>query len=147
METFKLRSPETPEEFRNYFHLRWLVLREPWKQPAGTEQDDREIESFHLAVFSDDQKVLACGRLQLNSPQEGQIRFMAVHPDHQHQGLGKLIMQGLEKEAKQRGATEMILQARENAIEFYKSCGYQIKAKTFLLFDSVQHYLMEKELS
>lgn len=38
------------------------------------------------------------------------------------------------------------LQSRENAVEFYKSCGYDIKEKSFKLWDVIQHYLMIKTI-
>jgi N-acetylglutamate synthase-like GNAT family acetyltransferase len=147
MAEYQVRSPLSPEELRDYFHLRWHVLRKPWGQPEGSEKDDKEEECFQLAVFSADNKPLACGRLQLNSKDEAQIRFMAVHPQFQKKGLGRMIMQGLEEQAVKSGAKSVILQARENALDFYKSCGYQVKEKTFLLYDSIQHYLMDKQLA
>lgn len=146
MQEYQMRSPVSPEEFKDYFHLRWLVLRQPWDQPEGSEKDDKEEDSFQLAVFTGLNQPVACGRLQLNSSEEAQIRFMAVHPQFQNKGLGRMIMKGLEEEAVKSGANRVILQARENAVEFYKSCGYHVREKTFLLFDSIQHYLMEKQL-
>jgi hypothetical protein len=38
------------------------------------------------------------------------------------------------------------LQARENAVGFYKRCGYAVKEKSYLMWEVIQHYLMEKEL-
>ena len=71
---------------------------------------------------------------------------MAVHPNYQGKGLGKLIVAKLEEEAKAIGLTSIELQARENALEFYKSQGYIVKETSFKLWDIIQHYLMTKEL-
>jgi N-acetylglutamate synthase-like GNAT family acetyltransferase len=138
--------PPFPNEMENYFHLRWKILRAPWDQPEGSERDQLENESYQLAAVKNESEIVACGRLQLNNSLEAQIRFMAVDTSQQGRGVGKLMIAGLEAEAKRRGASKVILQARENAVAFYQSCGYKVKEKTFLLFNSIQHYLMEKEL-
>ena len=140
-----IRSP-LPDEMEQYFHLRWKILRAPWDQPRGSECDEMEDESYQLAAIADDGKIVGCGRLQLNTVSEAQIRYMAVDTSQQGSGIGKLIVAGLEEEAARRGASKVILQARGNALDFYRACGYVVKEKTFLLFNSIQHYLMEKEL-
>jgi GNAT superfamily N-acetyltransferase len=71
---------------------------------------------------------------------------MAVDANHQGKGLGKLIVQYLEARAKEEAMGEIILQARENAVEFYKSLGYELVEPTFKLFGEIQHYLMRKQL-
>ena len=38
------------------------------------------------------------------------------------------------------------LQARENAVEFYKNSGFTVKEKSFVLWDIIQHYLMVKDI-
>lgn len=143
---YTLRSPVTVSDFESYFDLRWRVLRAPWNQPRGTEQDDLESAAYHAAVFDRSNQVLAAGRLQLNNPSEAQVRFMAVDPEYQGKGLGKAVLEMLEAEARRQGASHVILQARKNALEFYKACGYHIVEKTFLLYDSIQHYLMKKDI-
>lgn len=131
---------------KSYFELRWRVLRQPWDQPRGTEQDEQEGTAVHRMILSPDQIVVACGRMQLNSPREAQIRYMAVDQQHRGKKLGAVIIGELENIAMDAGAENMILQARENALSFYASCGYSVVVKTFLLYDSVQHYLMAKRL-
>lgn len=72
-----LRSPETEEEFKNYYRFKWKVLREPWNQPKGSEKDDFEREAFHFMVCKDSE-IIGVGRLHFNSDIEAQIRYMAV---------------------------------------------------------------------
>ncbi len=45
----KICKPLTKEEFKKYYDLRWKVLRKPWKQPKGSEKDEREKESIPLS--------------------------------------------------------------------------------------------------
>jgi GNAT superfamily N-acetyltransferase len=125
--------------------LRYIVLREPWHKPKETATDDLELSSVNAYIEENDE-IIACGRLQDNGLGIGQIRFMAVHPNYQSKGLGKLIVTKLEDEAKKLNLITIELQARENAVEFYKSQGYFIKETSFKLWDIIQHYLMAKEI-
>jgi predicted GNAT family N-acyltransferase len=53
----------------------------------------------------------------------------------------------LESIAKQAKIQWVVLQARESAVPFYKSNGYEIVKKTHLLFNEIPHWLMKKNLS
>ncbi len=143
---FIASHPISKEDFDNYYALRYEVLRKPWNQPLGSEKDEQEDTSVH-AFIKENNTVLAVCRLQLNNPEQGQIRYMGVKPNKQGKGLGKIIISFLEEEARVLGAKEIILHARENALEFYKSCGYSITEKSYLMWGEIQHFLMVKNLS
>lgn len=140
----RLLEPSTPSDFEKYYQLRWEILRKPWDQPKGSEKDDAEATSIHAMVLDDADECVGVSRLQMNSPEEAQVRFMAVRDDQQGKGLGKMLMQYLEEKAKTSGAKKIILQSRENAVPFYLSIGYSVTEKTFRLWDIIQHYRMEK---
>lgn len=143
----EIRSPKNHQEWEKYYQLRWEVLRKPWNQPKGSEKDNFEDNSFHfMALDTHSQEILGVCRLQKNSDNEGQIRFMAVSENAQGKGIGKLLLTAAENKAKELGLKKIVLQARENAVPFYKACQYEIIEKTFLLFNSIQHYLMTKNL-
>ncbi len=125
--------------------LRYAILREPWDKPKETATDGMEESSIN-AYIEENGKAIACGRLQDNGNGLGQIRYMAVDANYQGKGLGKLIVSKLEEEAKRIGLTTIELQARENAVEFYKSQGYIVEETSFKLWDIIQHYLMVKEI-
>ena len=145
MLSFEIKSPETDEEFERYYHLRWLLLRAPWGQAEGSEVDDIESDCFHLMAHSDDD-VIAVARLQFNTAKQAQIRYMAVKPACQRQGIGRQIIRRMEHEASSHAVDTIILDARENAVPFYQALGYRVTGKSYLLFDEIQHYRMEKKL-
>ena len=141
-------EPKSSEEFRKYYNLRYEILRKPWGQPIGSERDEKEETSIHRMIIDEKTgKVLAVGRLQFNSIDEAQIRYMAVLDDFQGQGLGSQIISTMEDVAQRNGNKWMILSARENALQFYNNNGYVIVKKTHLLFNKIQHWLMRKELA
>lgn len=142
----EVTEPKTKEDFEKYFRLRWEVLRKPWNQPEGTEQDETDTGSTHALIKNEKGEVIAIGRMHFNNSKESQIRYMAVHPDYRGENIGGEILKYLEQKAKEKGAEKAILQAREQAVNFYIRNKYEVKEKTFLLFDSIQHYLMAKTL-
>lgn len=142
---FQASVPITKQDFEGYYQLRYDVLRKPWNQPLGSEIDKDEDSSYHAFIKHNDEVIAVC-RMQLNSPEIAQLRYMAVSPSMQGKGLGKIIIKFLEEKSKELGAQKVILHARENALPFYKSCGYGVVEKSYLLFDEIQHYLMEKSI-
>jgi predicted GNAT family N-acyltransferase len=141
-----LAAPQTDDEWNAYYHLRWSVLRNPWHQPPNSEKDQDEESSQHFCLIYDAVIIAVC-RLQFNSPRQAQVRFMAIDEAFRGFGLGNILMHHVDQICKQNNMQRIFLQARENAVNFYKRNGYVILEKTFLLFDEIQHYSMEKLLA
>lgn len=142
----RIIEPATPQQFEQYYHLRYLTLRQPWGQPKGSERADDDATATHAMLVSDSGEAIGVCRLHLQTPQEAQLRFMGIHENYQGKGLGKLLLDYLEEKARAMGATTIVLQAREKAVSFYERNGYAIVEKTHLLFGSIQHYKMAKQL-
>ena len=144
---FEVHISKNPAVFQNILQLRYTILREPWHQSKASATDDLEETSYNAYILSDTSDVIACGRLQENENKVGQIRYMAVDQIWQGKGLGKLILQALEKKGIELGFKKIELQARDNAVSFYKNNGYKVEQKTFLLWNQIQHYLMSKTIN
>lgn len=145
MMDIKIFEPNTKDELEKYYDLRWKILRSPLNQPRGTEKDEKEATAFHAAALIEGE-IVGVGRLHLNSEKEAQLRYMAVEEKYRGKGIGTLIIKELEKRAKEKGAEYIVLDARENAVEFYKFNDYKILEKSYLLFDSIQHWKMRKTI-
>ena len=144
----KIIEPNSSAEFEQYYNLRYEVLRKPWLQPKGSEKDDDDKSSIHRMIIDESNgKAVAIGRLQFNTSEEAQIRYMAVSDNYQLKGYGNLIIKTLEDIALNKGIRNIILQARENALKFYWKNGYEIIEKSYLLFDEIQHWLMVKKIT
>lgn len=142
---YTAQTANTQNQIDAIINLRYDILRKPWNQPKETSTDGMEETAIN-AFIEDKGSVIACGRLQDNGGGIGQIRYMAVDSNYQGKGLGKLIVTKLEEEARKINLHTVELQARENAVEFYKSQGYVVKEMSFKLWDIIQHYLMTKNL-
>ena len=95
-----IKQPETTEEFRQYYHLRWKLLRAPWNQAKDSEVDAIEDQCFHLMAVSDNDKPVGVARLQFNTDREAQIRYMAVLTEYERQGIGRQLVETLEAQAR-----------------------------------------------
>jgi predicted GNAT family N-acyltransferase len=142
----KIIEPESPEELSKYFNLRFEILRKPWNQPYSSTRDEWEDQSIHVLMLDENNDAVACGRLQINSKSEGQIRSMAVRTDLQGKGLGKKIIQYIEQRALDLKLKNIILDARINAVKFYEGRGYHVIGESYLLFGIIPHFKMEKEI-
>ncbi len=140
-----IRPPTSEKEWADYFHLRWKLLRAPWGQPEGSEKDALEDTTVHQAAFFCN-KLVGVARFQVNSAEEGQIRYMAVNESCRGKGVGRKLVHALEEAAAAKQVLRIKLDARENAVGFYQALGYKVIADSYLLFGEIRHFLMEKEL-
>ena len=137
---FKVTTPQSSEDWQAYYSLRWQVLRAPWGEPRGSEQDDLEQDAEHRFIKNNDGEVLGVARLHFNNHQQAQVRYMAVAEGNRNQHIGSRLLHELEKIAWTQDADELVLFARERALDFYKRHGYELKEKAHLAYDDVQHW-------
>ena len=142
----KIIEPSTPDEHHRYYELRWKVLRAPWNQPRGSEQDELEQSSNHLMVVDGPKAVIGVGRLHFNTISEAQIRYMAITTEQQRKGIGTMLLRALEDRARQLGAARIVLDAREQALGFYRKHGYELEGPGHMLFNTIPHVKMIKAI-
>ncbi len=121
MADFTIRSPLSDLEWENYDNFRWEVLRKPLELSHIPLKDNLEDISFHFMGIDGDANIVSCGRVHLNNSSEAQIRYMGVDSKYRRMRLGSAMINKLEAEASLLGAKKVILNAREEAIKFYKS--------------------------
>ena len=97
-------------------------------------------------IKNNNEEIIGVGRLHKISSDIYQVRYFAVHKDYRRIGLGIYLMKDLEEIAIKDKANYIILNARENALDFYKKINYKVIKKTNLLFGKIQHYEMKKKI-
>jgi GNAT superfamily N-acetyltransferase len=141
----QLREPQTADDFVLYYDLRWRVLREPWTEDRESGKDEHEQNAIHLMAWCDSHLV-GVGRLHFNSREEAQIRYMAVEDGYAGRHVGTAILKALEDRARHAGATLITLNARDNAVGFYRKAKYRLIGPAETLFNSIRHWRMCKSL-
>lgn len=147
---FVFLSPSTSQQWDDYFDLRWRVLRAPCDQLSGSERDDFDESSdrvSHVAAYTAARQLVGVGRIHFNSDDEAQIRYMAVEAEYRGQGIGLSIVNQLETFASERGARQIVLNARAEVVDFYERLGYRVIGPGPTMFDDVRHQRMAKNLS
>ncbi len=146
IDNFEIRSPTSEEEWERYDNFRWQVLRKPIKMSHIPLKDNLEEASIHLMGVTSEGKIIACGRLHLNTSYEAQIRYMGVSEDSRRSGIGSKMLKKLEDDAIKQGANQIMLNARENAVPFYKSLGY-FEVGPYESDIQIPHTRMKKKIS
>eukprot|EP00826_Nyctotherus_ovalis_P000548 TRINITY_DN0_c712_g1_i1.p1 TRINITY_DN0_c712_g1~~TRINITY_DN0_c712_g1_i1.p1 ORF type:complete len:163 (-),score=44.12 TRINITY_DN0_c712_g1_i1:58-546(-) len=125
--SYILRAPKTIEEFEEYYHLRYKVLREPLGEPKGTETARpliNELSGIHVCAFTPDGKKVIGAAMGFMSKDYAKVHALCVHEEYQKLGLGRALMNALEAKMKKRGATSVYLNSRTNTEKFYQKLGY-----------------------
>ena len=144
-----IKSPKTKKEYSAYFQFRWENLRKPLGKLEGSEKDELELTSQHIMLINDLKHVMGVGRIHFifnNLYKKAQIRYMAIDKKIQKQGYGSKILLELEQIAKNNNISDIFLHARSDAVNFYIKNNYKKIKKSHLLFDQIQHWLMEKKI-
>jgi thioesterase domain-containing protein len=143
---FRLITPKTDDELARYYDFRWRMLREAWRMPVGSERDAYDELSAHRMIVTDHGETIAIGRLYMTPDNDGQIRFMAVHPNYRHKGMGAIVLMALESLARQDGAKRLVCNAREDAIPFYLKNDFTSQGELSDERGPVRHQQMLKHL-
>ena len=146
MDQIEIRSPKTEEEWEKYDDFRWEILRKPLNIPHVPLKDNLEESSYHFMAITSSNEIVACGRLHMNNDEEAQIRYMGVSENRRRMGLGSLIVDRLENQAKVLGASSITLNARNVALDFYKSKGYKT-IEPYQSDTNIPHTRMKKFLT
>ena len=145
MSKIVFKTPSNQKEYKEYDLFRWEILRKPIGKDITSLKDKFEKSAFHLIGIKD-KEIIACGRLHFNNKDEAQIRYMAVSENLQGTGIGKQILDLLEKNAKENNAKRIILNARDHAIGFYKILGYKTEKKYNGSDTGIPHTTMKKNI-
>jgi ribosomal protein S18 acetylase RimI-like enzyme len=142
-----IRQPQTRDDFKAYYHLRYQVLREPWGQPKGSEKDDYEPISRHY-MAEDDRTGELVGVVKWleRAPAQAWLTHLAVLPAFQKQGIGQLLAQTVEEAARAQAYTSIGANVRLNVTGYFEKLGYRITGIPTHYFATVQAVWMEKRL-
>lgn len=121
-----IKTPTTKEDFKAYYGLRYKVLQEPWGHPKGTEKDDYEPISEHFMAVNEAGEIIGVAKLFEKTPDVGHLSHLAIDPQHQRKGIGKLLIQAVENRARELGYTSLGTMSRVTATAYFEKHGYQV---------------------
>lgn len=79
------------------------------------------LQTRVMIVATDGDMVVGFGQL---NPDTGEVDAIYVLPERQGEGIGRMLLNELEEQARARGIATLELSATLNATEFYRRAGY-----------------------
>ena len=136
-------APHNSANYRAAVGLRRRVLRIPLGLDFSESELAEEASQIHF-VDSVDGAVVACLTL-VPLGATAKMRQVAVDTELRRKRRGRALVEFAEIWAAQQGFAEINLHAREYAIPFYTTLGYQITSEPFLEV-GLPHCAMQKRL-
>lgn len=131
-------------EFASFLGLRQEYLRAPLGLDLYDEDLDAERDYRHFGLFDGD--TLIGGAVVVpRGDASAQIRQMIILPQYRRRGLGAKIVGTIAQVMRENSVTLLFLHARADAVEFYRSCGFQSVGDEFPHV-TIPHRRMEKAL-
>ncbi|HHT65460.1 MAG: ribosomal protein S18-alanine N-acetyltransferase [Caldicoprobacterales bacterium] len=122
---FRVTSMMT-EDIDEVHKLEKMCFPIPWSREALRMEVEQNQCARYFSVRADKQLIGYGGMWMILD--EAHITNIAVHPDYRRQGVGRLIMETLMKEAVRMGMERMTLEVRVSnkaAVSLYKSLGFE----------------------
>jgi len=143
---YTIKTPVTHDDFKAYYALRYKVLREPWGHPKGTEKDDYEPISEHFMAVDEKGSVVGVVKLYEKSEGVGYVSYLAVAAEHQHKGIGRLLLEAIEQRARERNFKVIGTMARVTATQYFEKVGFRIAGMPAPHLGTTHLVWMEKAL-
>ncbi|MFQ6031004.1 MAG: GNAT family N-acetyltransferase [Dehalococcoidia bacterium] len=144
MDGVEVKRVETELDLEGAIAVRMRVFVVEQQIPAEEELDEADATATHaIALFQG--QVIGTGRLIEHDADTAQIGRMAVDQPWRRRGVGGMILQFLEQEARQQGMRRCLLHAQDYVKSFYAAQGYEEHGDIFLEVD-IPHIEMRKEL-
>lgn len=113
--------------------------------PREIELDTHEKECLHFVLYTEkDESIATCRLLHVNST-NAKIQRMAVKKKFRGHSYGRLLIEEVEKIAKEKKYTIITLGAQVTAVGFYETLGYQKNGEPFIEAN-IEHSPMDKKL-
>ena len=132
-----------------YYPLILNMRNEILRKPIGLELSESDTEDdpqgVHFVALKDG-KMAGTSQLLPLDVFNVQMRQMAVEPDCQKSGIGRLLISAMEDYAKQEGFSRITLNARKTAEGFYSALGYQCRG-SYCNEKGIPHIAMYRDIN
>lgn len=119
-----------------------------WYSTSGLKKQMNEGQEFH--ILSMNKSAIAFASLSKQSDSIAKLQKLYLLPQFQGLGIGKSLIEYIEKESMKKGVVELVLNVnRQNkAVHFYIKCGFQIVREENIPFDNywMNDFVMSKTL-
>jgi predicted GNAT family N-acyltransferase len=132
----------TKQEYEDALNVRKIVFVDEQNVPIEEEIDQYEDDCYHFITYNNDEPI-AAGRLR-KIQDGGKVERICVLKPYRKQGVGKLIMDAIEKKAEQLNISPLYLNAQTHAKHFYTNLNYKVISDIFM-DAGIPHITMKKD--
>lgn len=133
-------------QYQQTILLRDKVMRQPLGLSIKNEDLSYEQQATTLVVYDSD-TLLGTGIYVILDDSTMRVNFLCVDFNLQKMGIGRIILEEIEKRTRQLGIKKITLNARLTALDFYKKLGFVEYGEVFLMKAApIEHICMEKIL-
>lgn len=131
--------------------IRSAELREGQDPEQCRFKEDNDEGVVHLGLYNEG-KIIGCVTILKNAndmfpvAEQHQYRGMAVSKAYQGNAIGNLLLNNADRVVLERGANFIWINARMNALNFYRRNGYSVVGTGFDVPGIGEHFLMYKRL-
>jgi len=136
---------DTKKQMEDAYFIRKKVFIEEQNVPREIEIDEYEDVSTHFVVYDGTMPIATARFRPYHDQDTAKFERFAVLKEYRGQGVGRIIMGTVEREAAKNGFTIFLLNAQRHAEGFYDQFGYQTISEPF---DEagIEHVTMEKKI-
>ena len=138
-----VKPVKTQSELNQAFHIRTEVFVKEQGVAIEVEMDEYDDICDHILVYYNDQPI-GTGRLR-SIEGVAKLERICILSTHRQYGLGRTVVEALEKIAKEKGLVKAKLHGQTHAEPFYGKLGYKRASEVFLE-EGIPHVLMLKNL-
>ena len=121
----ELQPVKEDEDWRAYHAIRRYVLFELRGLDGYDDNHPDEHEASHIPLLlRKDGLALGTVRLDLSNGAAGVVRLVAIMPEYQRQGLGRILMSEVERLSAKHGLERLEVHAAPDAVPFYEKLGW-----------------------
>ncbi|MCO4852392.1 GNAT family N-acetyltransferase [Bacillus vallismortis] len=131
----------TKHDLHTAFEIRKAVFVEEQGCPVSDEFDTLGGDCRHILVYHQTEPV-GTARVRIVD-RVGKLERICILKPYRKFGLGKVIVEALERIVKEQGISSFKLHGQTQAAGFYEKLGYQTSSEEFML-DGIPHVLMTK---
>jgi GNAT superfamily N-acetyltransferase len=129
--------------------LRHAVLRAGLPRESAVFEGDERTTTRHFVAADSRGRVVGCATM-LRSEWDGhpawQVRGMAVAPELRGTGVGRLLLDAIERHARRDGPLLLWCNARAPATPFYQRLGWSVTSDRFDIPTAGPHFRMTRRL-
>ncbi len=111
------------------------------------EFDGHDAPDTKYILALDDDFPIATARMYENDAGSVIIGRIVTLPEYRHRGIGSAVVKECERWATELGYKKVVLDSRDNKVEFYRKLGYRECGEPYFDGDTFRCIRMEKDLS